>query len=425
MCELCTARAQHEGWIREDGGDELTLRASRTRARARLLRAAARRAASAPARSPTRPPRRRSRRPAPSPSAAGRRASRQREPPPRPAARARATSAPCRPTPSSRSSGRSRSSTRPSTRARSAASPARSGAPAVSARPLADRPSVVAIAVMWELCWYRFEIDLSDEAGGVRQIAQGAELSELDADEQVGTPPRTSAAACTSCTPNDETRRMVEWTPRHPTGRIALVIYCVVPEPLAHELYDQLAAYYEDDPNVTVIIDRRKSERRDRAARAPPAASARSAIAGAPAWRASSRPSAADVEALAVKARRPRGRRRARQPGPGRRGRRALDARRRRASTRPRETLGAATNNVAEYRGLLLGLERAARARRHRGRGRQRLRADRPPGHRPLQGQAPGHEAAARRGARALRRLRALVDPPGAAGRRTPTPTPW
>ena len=51
--------------------------------------------------------------------------------------------------------------------------------------PAADRPSVVGIAVMWELSWYRFEIDLSDEAGGVRQIAQGAELSELDPDEQV------------------------------------------------------------------------------------------------------------------------------------------------------------------------------------------------------------------------------------------------
>jgi hypothetical protein len=59
------------------------------------------------------------------------------------------------------------------------------GAPAVSARPLPDRPSVVGIAVMWELSWYRFEIDLSDEAGGVRQVAQGAELSELDADEQL------------------------------------------------------------------------------------------------------------------------------------------------------------------------------------------------------------------------------------------------
>ena len=41
------------------------------------------------------------------------------------------------------------------------------------------------------------------------------------------------------------------------------MIFCVVPEPLAPELYDQLAAYYENDPNVTVIIDRRKSERRE------------------------------------------------------------------------------------------------------------------------------------------------------------------
>lgn len=46
-------------------------------------------------------------------------------------------------------------------------------------------------------------------------------------------------------------------------GRIDDVIFCVVPEPLAPELYDQLAAYYEDDPNVTVIIDRRRSSRRD------------------------------------------------------------------------------------------------------------------------------------------------------------------
>jgi hypothetical protein len=40
------------------------------------------------------------------------------------------------------------------------------------------------------------------------------------------------------------------------------VIYCVVPEPLADELYDRLNDYYSDDPNVTVIVDRRKKERR-------------------------------------------------------------------------------------------------------------------------------------------------------------------
>ena len=41
------------------------------------------------------------------------------------------------------------------------------------------------------------------------------------------------------------------------------MIYCVVPEALAPELYDKLVKYYEEDPNVTVIVDRRKSERRD------------------------------------------------------------------------------------------------------------------------------------------------------------------
>jgi hypothetical protein len=44
------------------------------------------------------------------------------------------------------------------------------------------------------------------------------------------------------------------------------MIYCVVPEELAPELYDKLADYYKDDPNVKVIIDRRKSERRNRGA---------------------------------------------------------------------------------------------------------------------------------------------------------------
>ena len=42
------------------------------------------------------------------------------------------------------------------------------------------------------------------------------------------------------------------------------MIYSVIPEELAPELYDRLVEYYKDDPNVKVIIDRRKSERRAR-----------------------------------------------------------------------------------------------------------------------------------------------------------------
>jgi hypothetical protein len=41
------------------------------------------------------------------------------------------------------------------------------------------------------------------------------------------------------------------------------VIYCVVPEALADDLLDKLMEYYADDPNVTVIVDRRKSARRE------------------------------------------------------------------------------------------------------------------------------------------------------------------
>ena len=35
------------------------------------------------------------------------------------------------------------------------------------------------------------------------------------------------------------------------------MIYCVVPRPLADELFDRLTDYYKDDPNVEVIVDRR------------------------------------------------------------------------------------------------------------------------------------------------------------------------
>jgi hypothetical protein len=40
------------------------------------------------------------------------------------------------------------------------------------------------------------------------------------------------------------------------------MIYCVIPEPLADELYEKLVDYYKDDPNVKVIIDRRSKDRR-------------------------------------------------------------------------------------------------------------------------------------------------------------------
>ena len=35
------------------------------------------------------------------------------------------------------------------------------------------------------------------------------------------------------------------------------MIYCVIPRELEAELFDKMVEYYKDNPNVTVIIDRR------------------------------------------------------------------------------------------------------------------------------------------------------------------------
>ncbi len=35
------------------------------------------------------------------------------------------------------------------------------------------------------------------------------------------------------------------------------MIYCVIPRNLADSLYDKMVDYYKDNPNVTVIVDRR------------------------------------------------------------------------------------------------------------------------------------------------------------------------
>jgi hypothetical protein len=179
VCELCTARAQHEGWIRESGADEVTLRSSRHEGRTRLvdrLRArrerarevadaqAAQEAAEAgmhfdspPARVPDAPPE------------------------PRSPRHVRAV-----PTNADLKMERALDVFNDSDHVRTVGGVARSlGPPAVAVRPLADRPSVVAITVMWELSWYRFEVDLSDEGSGVRREGHGAELGDLSPDEQI------------------------------------------------------------------------------------------------------------------------------------------------------------------------------------------------------------------------------------------------
>ncbi len=57
------------------------------------------------------------------------------------------------------------------------------GPPAVCLAPSGSSQSGVLIIVSWELCWYRYEVDLSDEVPTVRPAGQGYELSELPPEE--------------------------------------------------------------------------------------------------------------------------------------------------------------------------------------------------------------------------------------------------
>jgi hypothetical protein len=49
------------------------------------------------------------------------------------------------------------------------------------------------------------------------------------------------------------------------------MIYCVVPQPLADELYPKLVEHYAGEENVSVIVERREFDRRARRGRSSPA----------------------------------------------------------------------------------------------------------------------------------------------------------
>jgi len=182
VCELCTSRAQHEGWVREDArlerstlppGDRGRSLLGRLRSRRRLPEDADRHGASESHSEP---------RPAAQRTSPPPRASPATEPqPPWERRNVRAI-----PTESEHKVAAALELFNASEHPRTVAGVARSlGAPAVAARPSTERASLVSIAVAWELCWYRYEVELSDDRPTVRRSEQGYELSELTAEDLV------------------------------------------------------------------------------------------------------------------------------------------------------------------------------------------------------------------------------------------------
>jgi hypothetical protein len=65
------------------------------------------------------------------------------------------------------------------------------GAPMVTVRSAEHLDSVVTIVVAWELCWYRYEVDLSEPVVEAQVTAQGTELAELAREDRA---PNAAAA---------------------------------------------------------------------------------------------------------------------------------------------------------------------------------------------------------------------------------------
>jgi hypothetical protein len=181
VCELCTSRALHEGWIREGEAGQGAGQSSGDGRRSLLGRFRSRREPASPRpmtadrddRDPAVAP---PAQPVPWPDPAA-------TPPERPLREPRHVRAV--PTSGEQRVAAAIDMFNSTEHRRTIAGVGRSlGAPAVSVLPSEARPSIVNVVVAWELCWYRYEVDLSEELPSVEVAGQGYELDELDAEER-------------------------------------------------------------------------------------------------------------------------------------------------------------------------------------------------------------------------------------------------
>ncbi len=200
VCELCTSRALHGGWVREGTVPEYEGSSDRVDRRRSLLSRLRSRREADPAVEPEAEDQAEIDEPrpqAPTPDWMGASGAERRAPAPRRRERDR---------PAGRAARRERENSvgreprhvravptsiehrissavslfNDSEHPRTVAGIARSlGLPEVSVHPSDPVAAIVHVVVSWELCWYRFEVDLSDEVPSVRSAGQGYELDEL------------------------------------------------------------------------------------------------------------------------------------------------------------------------------------------------------------------------------------------------------
>jgi len=134
------------------------------------------------------------------------------------------------------------------------------GMPKVSVVVLSGVNSEVVVTVAWDISWYQVPrlsgIGESGSAGGPWARSDGARdvvhlVERAHGRRRSGrTGYRAALADCSGavgCGSYSET-----------------VIYCVIPKELEGDLFEKMVEYYKDNPNVTVIVDRREGpDRRD------------------------------------------------------------------------------------------------------------------------------------------------------------------
>ncbi|MEA2332858.1 MAG: hypothetical protein QOH58_2996 [Thermoleophilaceae bacterium] len=187
VCALCSLRAQNEGWIRESAAGDMPARMPRSEPRRGVLGRLRRRR-------PPEPP------PAPPPTqsfnggepfeqddasgAAAAPRERSDRLPPRAGPRSRPKDprhVRAVPTTAQAKVDRALDLFNGSTHQRTIAGLARTlGTPFVSAQPDTAQGSQVSVVVAWELSWYRYRVDLGDEADPVMLLEKGEEIEQIE-----------------------------------------------------------------------------------------------------------------------------------------------------------------------------------------------------------------------------------------------------
>jgi predicted Fe-S protein YdhL (DUF1289 family) len=181
VCDLCAVRAQHHGWIRESAAGEMPARPPRNEPRRGVFGRLRGRRVPAPSEEQGRLPEQDSiygsgdgpdpdERPA------------VEEPPRRPRTRPQSPRhVRAVPTTAEVKVERALELFNGSGHQRTVAGLARTlGAPWVSAQPDPAQASAVSVLVAWELSWYRYRVDLGDEADPVMMLDKGEELDQID-----------------------------------------------------------------------------------------------------------------------------------------------------------------------------------------------------------------------------------------------------